>query len=112
MSLPRTGLRKVVVDEVVYEWTIRPRKTSGSQYHLKRLTAAIQLQTDLKRGLLVVDFGVTPPGNWRNPHETSVTPQIIRQAVRKAIEQGWNPAATGTFQLECPLIYIPGPDSH
>lgn len=111
MSLPKKGLRRIVIDDHTYEWTIRKRATSGELYHKKKLVAAIQVATDLNRGLLVVDFGVSPPGNWRNPHKTSVTPKTIELAIKKAIIEGWDPWKKGTSNLNYPIEYVPSTDN-
>lgn len=111
MSLPRKGIRKITVQGNNYEWTIRKYPTSGELYHKKKLVAAIQIATDEGRGLLVVDFGVSPPGNWRNPHKTSVTPIIIESVIKKAIEGGWNPLKKGTQNMSFPLKFIPDPEN-
>ena len=77
MSLTRKGLRKITVQDNNYEWTIRKRSTSGKIYSHKKLVAAVQIETELNRGLLVVDFGVSPPNTPTNPHKTSITPKTI-----------------------------------
>lgn len=77
----------------------------------KKLIATIQIVTDEDRGLLVVDFGVSPPGNWRNPHKTSVTPIIIESVIEKAIKEGWNPLTKGTQNISFPLKFTPDPQT-
>jgi len=87
MSLSKKGLRKIEVNGNTYQWTIRKRATSGIFYQKKKLIAAIQIETDSERGLLVVDFGISPPSTWRNPHKTSVTPKTIASAIENALER-------------------------
>ena len=111
MSLPGKGLRKITVGSDNYEWTIRKRPTSGKIYHHKKLTAAIQIETVSKRGLLVVDFGVSPPNTWRNPHKTAVMPKTIEAVIKIALESGWDPLKSGTFELVYPVVFMPDPDS-
>lgn len=110
MSLPKKGLRSIEVNGKTYNWTIRKRPTSGKTYHLKKLTAAIQIETELKRGLLRVDFGVSPPNNWRNPHKTSITPQTIELVIKKALKEGWDPFQTGTYEMIYPIEFVPDPN--
>jgi hypothetical protein len=111
MSLSKTGLRKITVDDQQYEWTIRQRDTSGQNYETKKLKAAIQLVTDAKRGLLMVDFGVSPPHTWRNPHKTAITPKLIEKVIRIALEDGWNPLTTGNYEMRHQVEFIPDSDS-
>ncbi len=111
MSISRKGLRKITVEGNNYEWSIRKSSTSGKLYHKKKLTTAIQIETDLERGLLVVDFGVSPPSNWRNPHKTSVTPKTIETVIKLALSEGWNPFKSGTYELNYPLEFVPDPEN-
>lgn len=111
MSLPKTGLRKISVAETAFVWTIRKRPTSKTPYYRKKLIAAIQLVTDSPRGLLLVDFGVSPPGIAANPHKTSVTPKTIELAVKMALEKGWDPAKPLTVEMDYPLTFVPDPNS-
>ena len=110
MSLTRKGLRKITVQDNNYEWTIRKRSTSGKIYSHKKLVAAVQIETELNRGLLVVDFGVSPPNTPTNPHKTSITPKTIEEVIKKAISEGWDPHQTGTFEMIYPLEFIPDPN--
>lgn len=110
MSLAKTGLRKITVDDQQYEWTIRERDTSGRNYERKKLKAAIQIAGASKRGLLLVDFGVSPPHTWRNPHKTAVTPKLIESAIRVVLENGWNPLEKGNFELTYSIPFVPDPD--
>jgi hypothetical protein len=109
MSLSKTGLRRLKIGENIYNWAIRKRKTSGEIYYHKKLTAAIQLQTNSEKGLLVVDFGVSPPNTPANPHKTAVTPQIIKNAIDMALQKGWKPREKTTFSLDYPLLFVPDP---
>src|SRR6478609_3679076 len=111
MSLPQKGLRKITIDGNIYEWTIRHRSTSGILYHKKKLIAAIQIKTDSDRGKLIVDFGVSPPNSWRNPHKTAVEPKTIEAAITTAIKKGWDPMKKGTFELNFPIQFIPDPNA-
>lgn len=111
MSLSKTGLRRITVNNQTYEWTIRPRKTSGENYSIKKLIAAIQIADKSERGVLLVDFGVSPPNSETNPHKTAVTPKTIESVILNALDEGWNPFKSGTFQLKYPLEFIPDPNS-
>ena len=111
MSLPKKGLRSIVINGETYNWTIRKRPTSGKTYNFKKLSAAVQLETDMERGLLVVDFGVSPANSWRNPHKTSITPHLIELVVKKALDEGWKPFQTGTYEMIYPIEFIPDPNT-
>jgi hypothetical protein len=51
-----------------------------------------------------VDFGVSRPDNWIAPHQTSVTPKVVREVIAAAIAAGWQPEVAGTFELGHRLI--------
>lgn len=106
MSLAKKGLRTIVVDGEVYEWTICMQATSSKAYHIKALKAAIQSADPSEKGILLVDFGVSPPGNKTNPHKTSVTPQIIAKVIKMGISKGWN-RKKGNFKIIYPLKFVP-----
>lgn len=106
MSIPRRGIRKIRVDDIQYEWNIHHRERRDAFYDLNRLVAGIQLATEGERGVLVVDFGVTPPGNKRDPHKTSVTPKTIEEVIRKAISDGWKPNLKSTFKMDFKIPYV------
>lgn len=112
MSLSKTGLRKIIVNGQTYHWTIRPRKTSGWSYTAKKLVAAIEIDTESERGLLMVDFGVSPPNTEINPHKTAVTPKTIEYAILAALNEGWSPFKKGTYQIRYSLNFVPDPNSH
>lgn len=112
MSLSKKGLRKITVGDDTYNWTIRKRLTSGQLYSHKKLTAAIEIVTEeKKRGLLLVDFGVSPPRNMPNPHHTAVTPKTIETVIRKALKEGWNPRESGTREMLFPIKFVPHPNA-
>lgn len=69
------------------------------------MTLAIQACTTGPRCVLVVNLQVSRPDNWLSPHQTSVTPAVIRDIVRWAVAAGWVPLVAGSpFAFDYPLI--------
>ena len=72
------------------------------------MRVAIESVVDHEESLttvLVVDLCVSRPDNWLLPHQTSVTPVLVREMVRLALSRGWTPREAGPpFTLVFPLI--------
>lgn len=67
------------------------------------MTLAAEL-ADGPRGTLVIDFGITRPDNAAWPHQTSVTPKVVREAIAQALGEGWDPTLPGVFSSRYQLI--------
>jgi hypothetical protein len=103
VTLPRTGRRRVEHDGLGYYWLIRKRPTYrqgiGSSF-----TMAVELADAPVKGALLVDFHISRPDNWLAPHQTSVTPKVVREVIAASLAAGWQPEVTGTFEFRYPLI--------
>ena len=104
MSLPKKGLRSIKVKDVEYQWTIRKKPTYSQGVLDGRMSLVVQLACQDKRTVLVVNLGVSRPDNWIEPHQTMITPAIVRNIIISAINDGWNPNGTGgifkyTYQI-------------
>ena len=98
MSIRRKGARRVTVDDREYLWTIRKKPTYAQAALECPMTIAVQACGEAARGVLVVNARISRPDNWIRPHRTPVTPAMVRQMVRSALESGWEPSgATGSF---------------
>lgn len=95
MGIPKKKSRRIEVDGRAFRWLMRPGchcyedcdKTHG---------ATVTFQADEERPGRVCQTFLT----WSYP-DGSVTPEIIRQVIRKALKVGWNPSERGNaFQLE------------
>lgn len=102
MSLPKRGSRRVEVDGRAYRWLIRKAPTYSQGVYMEPMTVAVQAEDG--RGVLHVDLAVSRPDNWIDPHQTAVTPHVVRLIVRAAQDAGWRPEADGTFEFRFPLI--------
>lgn len=66
---------------------------------------AIQACAQGPRSVLIVDLKVSRPDNWIHPHQTSVTPAVVRDIVERALAAGWVPGQAGPpFAFEYGLI--------
>lgn len=68
------------------------------------MTMAVELADTPVKGTLLVNFGVSRPDNWLEPHQTSVTPKVVREVIAAALAAGWQPGVAGTFEFSHPLI--------
>ncbi len=58
---------------------------------------------EITRGVLVVDLSVSRPDNWIRPHQTAVTPTLVREIVEQALAEGWEPDDPGPFPFQYAL---------
>ena len=104
LTLPSKGRRRVEHDGRDYHWLIRKQPTYSQGAFQSAMTMAIELADADTKGTLLVDFHVSRPDNWIAPHQTSVTPKLVREAIAAALAAGWVPEVAGTFKLRYPLI--------
>lgn len=89
MALPKKGLRKLEHESIEYGWLIRKKPTySQAAFRLKMSLAIQSMATDTPQ-ILHVTLNIERPDNWIEPHQTSVTPRVIKSIIDCAIEAGW-----------------------
>jgi hypothetical protein len=105
MTIPTKGRRRVRVGDEDYAWLIRKKPTYSQAAFKATMRVAIQSCAPGASCVLMVDLGVSRPDNWVAPHQTALTPAIVRDIIRKALEAGWVPSARKSpFELEYQLI--------
>lgn len=95
MSIPRKGTRRVRFGETDYDWRIRKTPTYSQGVADSPMLLAVQASEEVPRRVLVVDLGVSRPDNWIAPHQTGVTPGMVRDIIRRALAAGWSPLGAG-----------------
>jgi hypothetical protein len=68
------------------------------------MSLAVQRCGPQSGGVLIVNLIVSRPDNWVSPHQTSVTPAVVRDIIARGIAAGWDPASTEPFAFEYGLI--------
>jgi len=94
MSLAKKGSRRIVVEQVAYRWSVRPRPT----YH-QGLGGALVFAVEREVGgqsILVVTLDAPRPDNCFHAPGCVVTPAMVAHAIRQGLAQGWMPACTGS----------------
>lgn len=105
MSLPKKGLRKIVVAGTTYEWSIRKQPTTSQKMRESNMTMAVQLKTESDSSLLSVNFVIPRPDNSEVKHQTGINPKLVKIVIESALEAGWIPDQKGpTFHHKFPLI--------
>jgi hypothetical protein len=104
MTIPRKGSRRVRVGENEYVWRIRKEPTYTQGAFQAPMHVAIQRSEPRSGGVLIANLVVSRPDNWISPHQTAVTPAIIRDIIARGIAAGWDPAGTASFTLEYGLV--------
>ena len=104
MSLPRAGSRTVQVGEHRYRWYVRHKPTTAQAAPNRAMTVAIERVAAEPGRVLLVDLGVSRPDNSIEPHQTALSPALVRRIISEALRDGWDPIARGSafrsrFQL-------------
>jgi hypothetical protein len=99
MSIPKKGSRKIVVHGKEYLWLIRSKPTYSQECEGGSLTCAVELIQNEKSTLNIV-FPFQRPDSLMSNEVFSITPNVIKACILKAIDQGWQPSFKGgTFRL-------------
>lgn len=105
MTTAKKGRRRVRVGEVDYAWSIRRQPTYLQAAFQSTMRLAIQPCDARGQSVLVINLGVSRPDNWIGPHQTAVTPAMVREMIAAALAAGWQPfQATEPFFWDYPLV--------
>ncbi|NBD12508.1 hypothetical protein [Corallococcus silvisoli] len=106
MSLPRKGSRRIEVDGAEYLWHIRKHPTDAQAACATPMHLAVQARVEGPRRVLVVELGVSRPDNdGMDPHQTGISPSMVREIIRWARTAGWEPLGAGPpFALTYPVV--------
>ncbi|MFE1213137.1 hypothetical protein ACFW5L_28880 [Streptomyces albidoflavus] len=92
MALTKKGSRLITVDGTTYRWRVRRKPTYAQGLCWTPLTFAVEAAGGEGPGTtLVVTTEQTHPGNWLLAEPGSVRPEHVADAVREALERGWDP---------------------
>lgn len=104
MSLPKKGCRSLLIGDEIYSWYIRRKPTYIQGVFNGNWTMAVELD-GFKGAILLVRFNLSRPDNWLSPHQTGVTPSLVKQIIHHALASGWRPKLPGSaFLLDYSLI--------
>ena len=88
------------MDNQAYRWSLRSRPTYAQGLCWTPCRYVVEAYDQPARKL-VVTTGQPHPGNWLGRPATPVLPAQVAQAIRAAIQLGWNPSITGApFHLD------------
>lgn len=105
MSIPRKGSRSVSDGEHRYRWYVRRKPTYTQGAFSAPMTVAIERVADEPGTVLIVNLRVSRPDNWMAPHQTALTPAVVREVITSALRAGWDPDAKGSaYKYEHGLI--------
>jgi len=101
MALSKKSLRKLKHNGIVFGWTIRSKPTYSQGAFNSRMTFAVQSMNTESPKILHVTLNIDRPDNWISPHQTQITPKLIRGIIDTAIKSGWQYDAGGkAYELE------------
>ena len=99
--MTQKGSRSIVVDGVSYRWMVRPKPTYMQEVFACPMTFAVVADGKLNTTLWVV--GACRPEACKivaTARTLSITPAIVAEAIRMALQQGWQAQQTGpSFEL-------------
>lgn len=99
MAIPKKGSRKIVVDGIEYRWRIRWKPSYGQGIGESNLTAVVELYEN-PQSTLVITFPWLRLDALVGVAEETVMPKMIKNCIKNALAQGWNPNKKGkTFKL-------------
>ncbi|MFI5916564.1 hypothetical protein [Dactylosporangium sp. NPDC051541] len=93
MAIARRHSRRIVVDNVIYRWTVR-RRPSYSQGLASPITFVAELLHE-PAGKLLVSLPAARPDNWLGAASAVVTPGLVARQISDARAAGWEPARRG-----------------
>ena len=104
MSLPKKGSRKLSMGNDHYYWYIRKKPTYIQEIFLCKWTMVVELN-GFNGAVLYISFNLSRPDNVSSPHQTSVTPVLVKRIIHYALQSGWQPKLPGSaFCLDYALI--------
>jgi hypothetical protein len=95
MAIPKKGSRVIVVEGESYRWAVRRRPTYSQAIAQSPLSFAVELGTS-GQTTLVVTVNASRPDNWVGSPSKVITPAVVESAIRKALQQGWQPSEKGS----------------
>lgn len=127
MSMPKKGSRKIVVDDVAYRWRVSWKKLGDwraaepGEIDEERLGEIPWFfgDGDLLEGecSIIVERQAGPssllrcacPANkvdalFEHWQRTEITPSLVREIIRRALAEGWDPASSGDVSLTLPSV--------
>ncbi len=100
MAIPKTGSRKIIVDDIKYRWTVRKRPTYTQSVMEANMQAAVELYEE-PGSVLSINFPWVRYDSFIGIPQEPVTPKLIEQSVRTALQKGWLPEKKGSaFTLD------------
>lgn len=88
-----------MVEGIAYRWLVRPKPTycQGLTWGSASFTAELESSG---KSTLIVTLDMPRPDNWVGEQGFVITPSLVAQAIKKALECGWKPKSKGNaYQL-------------
>lgn len=94
MTLARKGCRRIVVNGVVFRWSVRRRPTYCQANGWSPLTFVVEQATG-RGALLLVWLPYAHPGNWLALPSRPALPSTVATGISQALTAGWRPSQPG-----------------
>lgn len=100
MAMPRKRTRLITVDTIQYRWTL----SSHNALCVADRDIIVELANEPVGKLLAKPTAID---QWfGDDYNYTVTPALIEQGIREALNAGWAPNNPGDFRLPCPYNRI------
>ena len=102
MGIPRKGSRTLYLDSQKFRWMLTQKKKIEDDVHPS---------DNRMRGMLTIQEDVEKPGHFLQQSltwigSTTVTPEIVREIIRRALAAGWDPKAHRVPSLNMKRIVV------
>jgi hypothetical protein len=104
MSMPSKGSRRIRVGDHDYRWRVRKKPTYHQGLEWSPMCVSIQSCEEGSTSVLIADLRVSRPDNWLAPHQTGLSPSIVRSIIQRARASGWDPLGSRSVLMEYGLI--------
>ena len=106
MSLTQKGSRHIVVEGVTYRWLVRSKPTYCQGLTWGSASFAVELENS-GQSTLVVTLDAPRPDNWVGEQGLAITPSLVSQAIKQALERGWKPETKGSaYELALSVAHL------
>ncbi len=93
--MPKKGSRLITVDGAAFRWQVRHKPTYRQGNDWTPLRFAVE-RAEAPAGVLLVSLPCARPDNWLGERTIAVRPALVAGCIRRAVDQGWNPAQAGS----------------
>ena len=102
MGIPRKGSRELYVDDQKFRWMLTQKR---------KVENMVDPMRSRMRGTLTVQEDAEKPGHFLQHslswlESTTITPEVVREIIRRALAAGWDPKAKHMPRLNMQRVIV------